>query len=550
MPGRAPIRPTGPAGGGYAPPSGPSVGFGPRDVVEKSDLPPLEASATDDGSALVAISREIPVPVKSAGQLGLLLRLANLTEPAAMSAEAAVARAAMLYKAGRTGEADAGVTAYLEKDPAPIMTAMSMRLALSVGDRDRACANVQTLIPVLADLPAAVKAETMAMQGYCGAAAGNPAAAGLAAQLAREQGGISEATLSALDAIAAGDAPALAATGRISVFDWRLAEASGKAAGLNWPVDRFEPAALRAVGMSTAASPALRLAAAEAAARFYALDPVELADVYRQQPFSAADLAQGQAAKVDGPMRRALLFKAAEADRTPLKRTRLVRAALDDARRAGLYRQVAAALARTVEEIRPVAEVGWFTETAVEVLVAGGRFDVARRWLESAAALSPGDGRPGNRALLPPAYWGALVDIAEAGPLPSRGASLVFVEEAALRGRFTPEGLHRLATVLDALDYHVPIRLWEAASRAPQPTQGFLPATGVLAELQDAVRKRDTLQVTALMFKVLGPDGPEGAHMIALGDAVRALRRVGLEVDARAVAFDALFGLWPRGSSS
>ena len=38
--------------------------------------------------------------------------------------------------------------------------------------------------------------------------------------------------------------------------------------------------------------------------------------------------------------------------------------------------------------------------------------------------------------------------------------------------------------------------------------------------------------------------------MIALGDAIRALRRAGLERGARAVAVEALFALWPRATSS
>ena len=49
----------------------------------------------------------------------------------------------------------------------------------------------------------------------------------------------------------------------------------------------------------------------------------------------------------------------------------------------------------------------------------------------------------------------------------------------------TRRGFAELGAPLDALDFQVPVRLWEAASRAPQPTSGYLPPTGVLAELQD-----------------------------------------------------------------
>ena len=34
--------------------------------------------------------------------------------------------------------------------------------------------------------------------------------------------------------------------------------------------------------------------------------------------------------------------------------------------------------------------------------------------------------------------------------------------------------------------------------------------------------------------------------MIALGDAIRALKRAGLEADARRLGFEALFAGWPR----
>jgi len=47
-------------------------------------------------------------------------------------------------------------------------------------------------------------------------------------------------------------------------------------------------------------------------------------------------------------------------------------------------------------------------------------------------------------------------------------------------------------------------------------------------------------------MRALGPNGAEGANILALGDAVRALKRAGLEPDARRLAFEALFAVWPR----
>ena len=47
-------------------------------------------------------------------------------------------------------------------------------------------------------------------------------------------------------------------------------------------------------------------------------------------------------------------------------------------------------------------------------------------------------------------------------------------------------------------------------------------------------------------MKTLGANGAEGAHMIALGDSIRALKRAGLEPDACRLGFEALFASWPR----
>ena len=38
--------------------------------------------------------------------------------------------------------------------------------------------------------------------------------------------------------------------------------------------------------------------------------------------------------------------------------------------------------------------------------------------------------------------------------------------------------------------------------------------------------------------------------MIALGDAIRALKRAGLEADARRLALEGLFTSWPRSVSN
>jgi len=119
------------------------------------------------------------------------------------------------------------------------------------------------------------------------------------------------------------------------------------------------------------------------------------------------------------------------------------------------------------------------------------------------------------------------------------------VEIAAIGGLPAPF-LHRLLAVLDALDYEVPIPLWDEASKMPQPNDGYLPETGVLSQLKDTSDHGDVGRTVLLVAAALGPKGPADANLLALGDAVRALKRVGLDAEARRVGFEALYAHMPQ----
>ena len=421
----------------------------------------------------------------------------------------------------------------------PAAAAVAARLEVLVGDREAGCQRVKDLAADKAALPQPLKGEAVVLAGYCAVAAGNKAAAGLAAELAREERYDGAFTLTLLETIAAGGKVSpRQLPKRLTPLDWRLAEIAG---GLK-PGDVFERAdpALLGVLAEPRDGPGdarLTVVAAEAAARLNILSPAALAARYR-----AADVGEGDplAGERDPLLQRARLFRAAERERTPSRVTRLARALIDDARRNGLLLHALAMLDQVVDRLPREPEIGWFAETAIEVMLAAGQYEKARAWAIFAGAVD----RSGGGTLQ---HWRALIDIADPQRASTaRGQSLSSVEELALRGRFNADMLHRLATVLDALDYNVPIPLWEAASRTPQPNTGHLPATGVLPKLAEAAKTRAQGRVVLLAMQTLGTTGAEGAHIIALGDAIRALKRAGFETEARRLGLEALFAGWPR----
>lgn len=431
-----------------------------------------------------------------------------------------------------------------------VLTAMRARADISAGRRDTGCEAAKAAVAAKDALPKRLRGDVIVMTGYCAAADGNASAAGLAAELAREDGLDAPGTLALLEAVAAGGPgkTKMVLPKRLDALDLRLMQLLGTDIITPAALERADAAALAAIATDANSDPKIRLVAAEGAARLNTIEPGQLAETYRAMIFTPADLSDALSSKADPALRRALLFKAAEVERTQLKKVRVIRALLDDARRIGLYTPMLRALGPSIANLPKVSEIGWFAETAIEISLVGGNYDGARAWVNFAAGID----RPGGAAAVSSnlQHWSALIDIADPQIRTGRGESLASVEDVALKGRFNADALHRLATVLDALDTNVPIALWDAANKAPQPAGGHLPETGVLPELQDASKNKEFGRTVLLSLSAIGPNAADGAHILALGDTIRALKRVGLDTEARRVGFEALFAGWPRSASN
>ena len=220
--------------------------------------------------------------------------------------------------------------------------------------------------------------------------------------------------------------------------------------------------------------------------------------------------------------------------RAPAQRARFLSAIVDDAHKSGTNLQMARVVAPLLAALQPSPDLVWFAEIGVQTALAAGEFGQARQWAETAGLW----------------HWVALTDIADPERRSGRPATLGAVEDLVAHGRLSVEALHKLATVLDALDIDVPIVIWDAASRAPQPSGGFLPETGILADLAQSAKRNDAGRTILLVMRALGANGAEGANVLALGDAVRALKRIGLEADARRLGLEALLPAWPHAAAN
>ena len=452
-------------------------------------------------------------------------------------------RAEAAYRSGLLGEAEKLVGGFSTAfQPDATLSAIATRLEIAGGNTDKGCERLKTFIRRKNELPSKLQGEALLMTGICAAAGGNRSGAGLAAEFARQEkslvGADDSVSLQALDAIA-GDAKTPARVKSLSALQYRAFALAGGVEMREGP--KLDAARTALLVREPGSDPETALQSAEAAARLNISTAEALATAYdlatSKLPSEPVSAPSNRGPQLGSSLRRAALYKAAVGEKTPLKKVRLLRAFLDEAKRAGLHLAALSLVSPLAETLQPVPEIGWFAETGIEIGLIGGRLDRARQWSNLGGSM-PGDG--GLR------HWQALIDIADPTLKTERGRSLASVEDLASHGKLATPALHRLLTVLDANDIDVPLALWDMANTTPPDTAGYLPPTGVLTRLQDAAKNKDRVRTVVLVLTAIGPQGPENANLIALGDSIRALRRAGFEAEARRLSVEALFPFWPR----
>ena len=485
---------------------------------------------------------KLKLPLRSAALQHLWQRILLSESPVPGGTKAQARFSALvaeaLYRSGLVHDSAKVLEKINQDGRPPIVSLLAARNAIALGERERGCALVKTANLVRQRLPRALRRKAILIAAFCAASGSNRASARLAAEIVREEGIRDRVARRVLDAMARGRRPKLGGLKRVNLLGFRFLELAGAADALKL-VGKSDAALLGVLARDENGDPRVRLSAGEAAARALVIKPGDLADAYRVQGISPADLADPMSAQVDPALKRAILFRAIEAARNPDRQARLMSELMQQARPAGLYMVTAQLLGPAMKRLPQRPELSWFAEMAVEISIASRAYSTARGW---AILGSSPNGRRGGGLL----HWLALADIADPEPGAHRGSSLAQLQDLAESGRLDAKLLHRLATVLDALKYNVPIPLWEAASRTPQPKGGHLPATGVLTELQAAAKARHAGRTVLLAMRALGASGGEGAHMIALGDTIRALKTAGMEADARRLGLEALFASWPR----
>jgi len=443
--------------------------------------------------------------------------------------------------------------------PSPAASQEFAEAALATGDRDAAC-------KLLAGLPVGgdpgsdpIAAFALKLSIFCQITGGRTAAANLTIDLAREQGLNAPLFLSLAAAATDGlklDAPEPRI---IDPLILRMMEAAGR----DLPSDaigKLAPSVLVSVAEDGSIDPELRIAAAEQAAALGLLDGDQIAAAYLSVPYTREDVA-GVRLGVEpvSPYRRRALFHQAVLDeRVPAGRADLL--AMLFFREAGgeAYPATLAAHRGSLASVPPSNVLMLFAPMAVQAFVQGGDRVRAGMWLSVLEGSAAGTRQvrelravlrlidPSTVARPPIALSGDVdSDARPVAPIPA------FVQPALddLAAGGAPRAFAALEIVLlDALGLQLPPPVWDALL-----VSGGLPGSDVAPlavtnRLKLASDQRRVGETVLLSLAALSEAGPSKAHPQTLSEIVRALRKVGLEREARSLAAEALIARIGNGS--
>lgn len=276
-----------------------------------------------------------------------------------------------------------------------------------------------------------------------------------------------------------------------------------------------------------------RLDAAERAVAAGALSPGVLRELY-DEAMTSARTTRPSAKEAVGPLGRAQAYLTAKTETTSLARAGALLQLWNRGRADGRYLLAVQVGLPVLELLKPDRELAAFAGEAARAFLTLGRRAEALGWFGLTQDQVTGEGaRLWPLLALAADRQGAVAD-------PTRLAAWLEAERkrdgAAVEGRAALMGL--LLTALGERNLG-PLTSGEGSSGG-SAAQGRMPDPALWLALRRATGERRIGETALLTITILGPEGTAGAHPIALSATIEALTTVGLTVDARALALEAL----------
>lgn len=304
------------------------------------------------------------------------------------------------------------------------------------------------------------------------------------------------------------------------------------------------PLMLNAIATTPDMSPELRLEAAQRAVRNGALGPDELADIYGGVAFTVEELENALvlADAALGARGEALVFQAARRGTTASARIDFLKAALKLAERNGSYLTAAIANKDMLSAIEPDTEDLDFVKQVVRALLVAGDIERANVWYETLRVRAEADGAQlgATTALLE--LW-PLMQVAGVGNAVPWSDNILelwwqsqLVETRAERSR---KG-QTLYAILEAFDQPIDPVQWDAIYDGAVTETVEMPPLVYWRGMMAAAQSNRVGETVLLALALFGGGDAASLNPAVLSNVLRALRTIGLETEARALALEAV----------
>ena len=491
-----------------------------------------ELWAGSDRAEIASLIQALPARIDSAALHGLARRLlltAGKAPGNGAGDDSLIAlRVAALATLGAVEDAAALLAAAGPREDDPVLARLGLDLALLRYDLPAACETVRAGVARHPD-PYWQKA-----LAFCQAEAGERDQARLGAGLLREAKEEDAAFFALLDMML-GDGPEkMPPLSDPAPLHLAMLRAAGKPVPAELLTDA-KPALLRSIALSPNAGLEVRIEAAERAVAAQALDPKALADLYAKAGAGAPP--PDDPPKSWTPQVRAALSRAAAGEQDLSARAGMLQRAWAEARERGGYEALVRAALPLIEPMQPGGRLGFFAEDAARAWLLAGQPARARDWAGIARREAEGNPRAARgAALLAP-----LIALADPKAPPWTDEAMARWQELQ-RDRDPERAPRRMAlvfTLFDALGRPLPQKVWAALRGDLTPRQSTMPAPRVWQGMQAAAAEKRRGE--AVLYALLAASASEDAwtNPQILQGVIRALRQVGLQADARALAVEA-----------
>jgi len=500
---------------------------------------------------------QVPGPASSAFMSDLSRRLLLTAARAPQGSNSGVSLLALrlrqLNAAGRSGDIVQLMARVGGARPSPLAASEFAKAALGAGESALAC-NMLATLPVGGD-PShdMLAAFATKLSIYCQILGGQAGAATLTADLAREQGLDDPYFLSLAAKASEGlvlDAPVPVALDALNFRMLQLAKS-------DFPgeiVPNLAPGLLASVADDGAFDPEIRVAAAERAAALGLISGDEMAAAYLSVPYTREDVDGVRIGREPAsPFRRRAFFHQAVLDeRVPAGRADLLAALFLREVGGPAYRATLVAHKGALATVPPSIVLSAFAPLAVRAFVELGDRVRAGMWLstlndQGARARQHRELRALVR-LIDPSFFVAPPAIqysSSADASPSQGSLPIpaivqdALDDLAIGGRARDFAALEIV-LLEGLGVQMPQAVWDALLAVGDLPGGAVPPIAVMRQLKRASEGGRVGETVLLTLAALNQAGPAGTHPQSLGAIVAALKRVGLDRDARRLSVEAL----------